>query len=590
MKINLNDLQVLALDCQATGANPERGHVLEIGWVKTCAVTAVRPKALPVKAYLACLPQDVEIPPAVQRVTGISVEALEKALFPAGIWRKVIKTAQAIAATNRMDTCPTLIHYARFEAPFLRNLHTENNPRGPFPLRIICTHEIAKRLLPGLPRRGLRAVAGYFGHSVPQHRRSSDHAVATAVIWQNLIRLLRVEYDVQNLDQLADWLNRTVPQSRTGRIYPMKREIRLNLAEKPGIYRMLRSNGDLLYIGKATSLKHRVNSYFRQKGSQAEHILEMLSQATDLDVTPTGSALEAAVLESDEIKRHSPPYNVALQAGQRKLVFCSRDLQKYSGKADKIHCIGPLPAGNITAAILAFAVWHTNNPNAPRDDFLQTGYVILGIPEAYAPEPDCLKEGLALFRQNHLTRLTQTSPLRFLSGLGLKLWHERLAELKKAKSADVQDAVAQETENQELQLDETPDWTPAAVARAIEKFSMRSALLIRRSRWLCLLSESSLAWETRNSEGRRKIVLLFKNGAIGHRQELPSGEKTPLSAGYAKRSANRRKIFDLTTYERLRVVTTELRRLVAEGRKVEIRLSPNAALSNRQLVKILPWV
>ena len=60
--------------------------------------------------------------------------------------------------------------------------------------------------------------------------------------------------------------------------------------------------------------------------------------------------------------------------------------------------------------------------------------------------------------------------------------------------------------------------------------------------------------------------------------------------GYAKRSANRQKIFDLTTYERLRVVTTELRRLVSEGRKVEIRLSPNAILSNRQLAKMLPWV
>jgi DNA polymerase-3 subunit epsilon len=590
MKINLNDLEVLALDCQATAANPEKGHLLEIGWVKTCAAATVRPKTLPVKAYLACLPQDVEIPPAVQRVTGISIEALAKALSPAGIWRKVIKTAHAIAAADGMDTCPTLIHYARFEAPFLRNLHAENNPGGTFPLRIICTHEIAKRLLPGLPRRGLRAVAGYFGHAVPQHRRSSDHAVATAVIWQNFIQLLRVEYDIQNLDQLADWLNRTVPHSRTGRIYPMKRETRLNLSEKPGIYRMLRSNGDLLYIGKATSLKHRVNSYFRQKGSQAEHILEMLSQATDLDVTLTGSALEAAVLESDEIKRHSPPYNVALKAGQRKLAFCSGDLQKLSGKADKIHCIGPLPAGNITAAIQAFAVWHTNNPNMPRDNFLQSAYVILGIPEAYAPEPDCLTEGLALFRQNHLTRLAQTSPLRFLAGLGRKLWQARLAELKKAKSADVPETVVEETQDQELQVDEAPSWTPAAVARAIEKFSMRSALLIRRSRWLCLLSESSLAWETRNSEVRRKIVLLFENGAVGHRQELPIGDKTPLSTGYAKRSANRQKIFDLTTYERLRVVTTELRRLVSEGRKVEIRLSPNAILSNRQLAKMLPWV
>ena len=152
------------------------------------------------------------------------------------------------------------------------------------------------------------------------------------------------------------------------------------------------------------------------------------------------------------------------------------------------------------------------------------------------------------------------------------------------------ETVTEETEDQELQVDEAPSWTPEAVARAIEKFSMRSALLIRRSRWLCLLSESSLSWETRNPEGRRKIALLFENGAVGHRQELPRREKTPLSAGYAKPSANRQKKFDLTSYERLRVVTTELRRLISEGRKVEIRLGPNAILSNRQLAKMLPWV
>jgi DNA polymerase-3 subunit epsilon len=588
--MNLSDLQVLALDCQATGANPQKGHLLEIGWAKTCAAVTVRPKALPVKSYMASLPQDVEIPPAVQRVTGISIEAMENALPPADIWQKVIKTAQEIATADRMNRCPTIIHYARFEASFLRNLHAQNDPRGTFPLRIICTHEIAKRLLPGLPRRGLRAVAGYFGHSVPQHRRSSDHAIATAVIWQNLVQHLDAEHDIQNLDQLANWLDRMIPQNRTGRVYPMKQEIRLNLPEKPGIYRMLRSNGDLLYIGKATSLKQRVNSYFRQKGSQAEHTLEMLSQATDLDVTLTGSALEAAVLESDEIKRHSPPYNVALQEGQRKLLFCSRDFQKRSAKADKIHCVGPLPEGNITDAILAFGVWYPNNHNPPCDDFLKNGYAILGIPEAYAPEPECLAQGLALFRQNHLTRLTQLPPLRFLSGLGRKLWRERLDELAKAQSEDVAKTVEDVTVDQELAVEEAPSWTPETVARAIEKFSMRSALLIRRSRWLCLLSESSLAWEARNSEGRRKIVLLFEDGAVGHRQELPIAKKIPLAAGYAKRIAYRQKIFDLTTYERLRVVTTELRRLVTEGRKVEIRVGPNAILSRRQLAKMLPWV
>ena len=436
----------------------------------------------------------------------------------------------------------------------------------------------------------MRAVAGYFGHSVPPSRRSADHAVATAVIWQNLIVQLKADEDIQNLDQLMDWLRQPPPQSRSGRIYPMKPEIRLSLPQKPGIYRMLRSNKDLLYIGKATSLKQRVNSYFRQKGAQAEHTLEMLSQAADLDVTLTGSALEAAMLESDEIKQHAPPYNVALQKGQRKLVFFSRDLQKRSAKPDKIHCLGPLPAGNTTAGLAAFGFWHANRQNLTRDEVLELGYAILGVPPDYAPEPDCLAEGLNLFGHHHLTDLPHRSALRTLTALGHRFWRERLAELATAQIEDAQESLAEASVEPEQEVEETPSWTTETVARGIENFSMRSALSIRRARWLCLLSESSLGWEARDSEDRRKIVLLFENGNVGHRQELAIGKAIPLSAGYAKDILSRQEIFDLTIYERLRVVTTELRRLVAEGRQVEIRLRPRAILSRRQLTRVLPWV
>jgi DNA polymerase-3 subunit epsilon len=591
MQINLTDLQILALDCQTTGANPEKGYLLEIGWVQTRAAETVRPQDLPVKSYPVSLPPDVEIPKAVQRVTGISKETLGDTLpFPsADIWQKIVKTAGRIAAADHMHRCPTIIHYARFEAPFLRNLQAESKRRGKFPLRLICTHEIAKRLLPGLPRKGLRAVAGYYGHTVPPSRRSADHAVATAVIWQNLILQLKADHGIQNLNQLTDWLDRTTPQNRTDRVYPMKREIRLNLPEKPGIYRMLRSNGDLLYIGKATSLKHRVNSYFRQKGPRAEHTLEMLSQAADLDVTLTGSALEAALLESDEIKRHSPPYNVALRKGQRKLMFCSRDLRNRA-KPDKIHVIGPLPEGNITAAMTAFGDWHNAIRHSTEDEFLKIGYDILGVPQSYAPEPDCIAEGLALFHRNQLTRLAHPSPLRIITGLGRELWQERLEAIENVESETGEDAVDAAPVDQESELEEAPGWSPEMVARGIEKFIMRSALLIRRARWLCLLSESSLAWQTQDSGGRRKIVLRFENGIVAHREELPGEAEVPLPAGYAKRIANRQKIFDLTTYERLRVVTTELRRLVAAGRNVEICLRPNTTLSRRQLARMLPWV
>ncbi len=587
--MNLADLEVLTFDCQATGANPQKGHLLEIGWVRTYAAATLNPETLNVSADRVALPADVDIPPAVQRVTGITRADAPAALPAADIWQKLTRTARQIADRDQMEKCPIVIHYYRFEKAFLEHLHVQQDRSAVFPFNIICTHEIAKRLLPGLPRRGLRAVAGYFGHSVPPQRRSGAHAVATAVIWQHFAEQLAAEQGVTDLDQLNSWLKNTTPQTRTGRDYPMKPDIRLNLPDKPGIYRMLRSNGDLLYIGKATSLKQRVNSYFRQKGSHAEHTLEMLSQAADLDVTRTGSALEAAVLESDEIKRYSPPYNVALQTGKRKLTFFSRDLENWGARPDAAHCIGPLPAGLTTTAMNAFAGWHKDSERRT-DDFLQNTYDILGVPPAYAPEPDCLIEGLTLFQGKHLRRLKKPSALRVIAGLGRVLWAERLAAIAEAKLAAAAETDEEAPDGALEESEEEPSWTPEAVARGIEHAIMRGALMIRRARWLCVLSESSLAWASRNADGQRKSVLLFENGAVGARKNLPVGKETPLSAGHIKKTRDRQKSFDVTTYERLRVVTTELRRLVNEGRKIELRLGPTGILTGRQLARLLPWV
>ena len=101
----------------------------------------------------------------------------------------------------------------------------------------------------------------------------------------------------------------------------MPRDVRLSLPHAPGIYRMLRTDGSVLYVGKAASLHHRVNSYFRKQNGVPERLLEMLSQARAISFDVTPSPLEAALLEPDEIKRHRPPYNVALTiAGPRVVV------------------------------------------------------------------------------------------------------------------------------------------------------------------------------------------------------------------------------------------------------------------------------
>src|ERR671913_289518 len=92
------------------------------------------------------------------------------------------------AASLSQQPAPTVIHFARFEGPFLRTL-----AGGVFPLDVVCTRGIARRLLPNLPRCSLRAVAGYFGRAVGALRRSADHVEATAFVWQELVRLLETK-------------------------------------------------------------------------------------------------------------------------------------------------------------------------------------------------------------------------------------------------------------------------------------------------------------------------------------------------------------------------------------------------------------
>jgi hypothetical protein len=180
--------------------------------------------------------------------------------------------------------------------------------------------------------------------------------------------------------------------------------------------------------------------------------------------------------------------------------------------------------------------------------------------------------------------------MRILVGLGRELWNGRLKTLEKNKSEVAEEQIEETSDGQREEIEEMPTWTPEAVVRGIEHSIMHGAHLLRRARWLCLLSESSLAWEARKPADHRKTVLLFENGAVRSREELPAEKETPLPPGSIKRILERQRIFDVATYERLRVVTTELRRLVGERRKIELRLNPTAILSGRQLAKLLPWV
>ena len=83
------------------------------------------------------------------------------------------------------------------------------------------------------------------------------------------------------------------------------------LPDLPGVYRFLAADQSVLYVGKATSLKSRVHSYFT--GTHSVKTQALVSQISDVEVTVTDNTLEALLLENTLIKKYRPKYNIMLK-------------------------------------------------------------------------------------------------------------------------------------------------------------------------------------------------------------------------------------------------------------------------------------
>jgi excinuclease ABC subunit C len=82
------------------------------------------------------------------------------------------------------------------------------------------------------------------------------------------------------------------------------------LPNGPGVYRMLDAKGEVLYVGKAKSLRKRLPAYLKPQGARLQR---MVALTRGLEVVTTANDVEALLLECNLIKRHRPPYNIVLR-------------------------------------------------------------------------------------------------------------------------------------------------------------------------------------------------------------------------------------------------------------------------------------
>ncbi|NLN14342.1 MAG: excinuclease ABC subunit UvrC [Tissierellia bacterium] len=85
------------------------------------------------------------------------------------------------------------------------------------------------------------------------------------------------------------------------------------LPDKPGVYIMKDKSDDIIYVGKAISLKKRVRQYFQSPNNQPMKVRSMVSHIKEFEYIIVDNEVEALVLEANLIKKHRPKYNILLR-------------------------------------------------------------------------------------------------------------------------------------------------------------------------------------------------------------------------------------------------------------------------------------
>ena len=129
---------------------------------------------------------------------------------------------------------------------------------------------------------------------------------------------------------------------------------------------------------------------------------------------------------------------------------------------------------------------------------------------------------------------------------------------------------------------------PEFVQVSLEWLALRAALGRRRAIWLTRLFDSSVVWREPGDSCGRLIVI--EEGDVSLSAAVDANAPPPIPPGYRRPVAARREVFTLASFDRLRVLTTELKRLIAAGAPVSLRLGVGPALDESRLASALWWV
>lgn len=286
------------LDIETTGGKYNEEGITEIAIHKFDGHKVV-------DKFISLINPEREIQPFVVNLTGINTKMLRTA-------PKFYEVAKRIVEIT--EDSVLVAHNAQFDYRILR---TEFRRLGyNFERKTLCTVDLSKKLLPDAESYSLGKLVRALGIPMSDRHRANGDAIATLKLFKLLL----------TKDTEKTIIKEVVREETHGELSQRQLDIVEQMPSETGVYYMHDKKGDILFLGKSTNIKKRVNQHFTKSGDKAR---QLQKETKTITFEETGSELVALLKENEELLKNNPKYNPNTRKKRLQALYMIPDINGY---------------------------------------------------------------------------------------------------------------------------------------------------------------------------------------------------------------------------------------------------------------------
>ncbi len=272
------------VDIETTGGRPDRDKITEIAII-------IHDGNQVVDTFSSLINPECYIPYYISKLTGITDDMVHDAPKFYDIAKHIVQLTQ---------DCIFVAHNVNFDYGFVKasfkNLGYDYNRKT------LCTVKLSRKTFLGLPSYSLGKLCDSLGIGNNARHRALGDAQATAIVFDKILQT--------RPDLLSD-VNLKSEIKKNAIPVELNEDIIHAIPEKiTGVYYFHNIQGQVIYVGKSIDIKKRVLQHFATSAKGNRRSLQLRNEVADISYENTGSELIALLLESDEIKKLKPKFNI----------------------------------------------------------------------------------------------------------------------------------------------------------------------------------------------------------------------------------------------------------------------------------------